>query len=106
MIAENRFSDIVASRFDIGIRLGDDVAKDMIAVRVSDDLVMQTAARQGKGLVWLPQDVLAAAVQHGELVSVLDDWAIRYSGYYLYYPSRRADSPLFQALVQALRWRG
>ncbi|CAB3868532.1 LysR family transcriptional regulator [Achromobacter piechaudii] len=32
--------DIVAQRYDIGIRLGDQVAKDMIAVRISDDLKM------------------------------------------------------------------
>src|SRR5258708_7920923 len=30
--ADNRFTDIVAERFDIGVRLGADVAKDMIAV--------------------------------------------------------------------------
>ncbi|TNG95253.1 LysR family transcriptional regulator [Pasteurellaceae bacterium USgator11] len=175
IIAENRFSDIVSERFDIGIRLGDKVAKDMIAVKVSADLKMQTAAspdylarhgtpqtpfdlsrhhclayrlptlenlmaweftdpvknktvkiqpqaggRQGQfvsnqhtlliaaatagqGLVWLPEDVSAEAVQQGKLTPVLADWAIRYSGYYLYYPSRRADSPVFAALVAALR---
>jgi DNA-binding transcriptional LysR family regulator len=36
--SDNRFADIVAERFDIGIRLGDDVAKDMIAVRIAPDL--------------------------------------------------------------------
>ncbi|MFJ4144115.1 LysR family transcriptional regulator [Pseudomonas sp. NPDC089734] len=30
--------DIVADRYDIGVRLGDKVAKDMIAVRISPDL--------------------------------------------------------------------
>ncbi|SFD00310.1 LysR family transcriptional regulator [Collimonas sp. OK412] len=33
-------TDIVAGRFDIGIRLGDQVAKDMIAVRIGPDLRM------------------------------------------------------------------
>jgi len=37
---ENRFTDIVADRFDIGVRLGGDVAKDMIAVRIAPDLRM------------------------------------------------------------------
>lgn len=32
--------DIVAERYDAGVRLGDDVAKDMIAVRISPDLRM------------------------------------------------------------------
>jgi DNA-binding transcriptional LysR family regulator len=36
--SDNRFSDIVSERFDIGIRLGDDVAKDMIAVRIAADM--------------------------------------------------------------------
>jgi DNA-binding transcriptional LysR family regulator len=31
-------SDIVAQRYDAGVRLGDQVAKDMIAVRISPDL--------------------------------------------------------------------
>jgi DNA-binding transcriptional LysR family regulator len=34
------FTDIVAQKFDVGIRLGDEVAKDMIAVRVGPDLRM------------------------------------------------------------------
>jgi DNA-binding transcriptional LysR family regulator len=36
--SDNRFANIVAERFDIGIRLGDDVAKDMIAVRIAPDM--------------------------------------------------------------------
>jgi DNA-binding transcriptional LysR family regulator len=38
IIAENRMTDIVADRYDAGVRLGDQVAKDMIAVRISPDL--------------------------------------------------------------------
>ncbi|MRW87676.1 LysR family transcriptional regulator [Pseudoduganella sp. FT26W] len=38
LIAENRMTDIVADRYDAGVRLGDQVAKDMIAVRISTDL--------------------------------------------------------------------
>jgi DNA-binding transcriptional LysR family regulator len=37
---DNRFTDIVAERFDIGVRLGGDVAKDMIAVRIASDMRM------------------------------------------------------------------
>lgn len=33
-------ADIVAQRFDIGVRLGDQVAKDMIAVRIAPDMRM------------------------------------------------------------------
>lgn len=35
---ESRFVDIVTERYDIGVRLGDDVARDMIAVRISPDM--------------------------------------------------------------------
>jgi DNA-binding transcriptional LysR family regulator len=38
LIAENRMTDIVADRYDAGVRLGDQVDKDMIAVRISADL--------------------------------------------------------------------
>lgn len=42
--SDNRFIDIVAERFDIGIRLGGDVAKDMIAVRIAPDLRLLVVA--------------------------------------------------------------
>ena len=35
--ADYRLVDIVAERFDIGVRMGDQVAKDMIAVRIGPD---------------------------------------------------------------------
>lgn len=166
----NRFTDIVAELFDAGIRLGEFVEKDMIAVRVSPDLRMATVAapdlltnitapqtpadlanlpclnlrlptlgntlpwefrdpasgktvkiqpaagftanqnslllqavRAALGIAWLPRDMAAVELASGDLIEILSDWAIRYEGYYLYYPSRRAESPLFQALIAALR---
>lgn len=44
LIADNRMIDIVAERFDMGIRLGDDIAKDMIAVRIAEDMQMVVVA--------------------------------------------------------------
>lgn len=38
--SDNRFADIVAERFDIGIRLGGDVGKNMIALRIAPDMRM------------------------------------------------------------------
>lgn len=38
IVAENRLTDIVADRYDAGVRLGDQVAKDMIAVRIGADM--------------------------------------------------------------------
>ncbi|MFR0692912.1 LysR substrate-binding domain-containing protein [Enterobacterales bacterium AE_CKDN230030158-1A_HGKHYDSX7] len=55
-------TDIAAERFDAGVRLGDQVAKDMIAVRIAPDLRMAVVAspaylaRKGR-----PQDVPALA---------------------------------------------
>jgi DNA-binding transcriptional LysR family regulator len=40
LCCDNGFTDIVAKRYDIGVRLGDDVAKDMIAVRIAADMRM------------------------------------------------------------------
>jgi DNA-binding transcriptional LysR family regulator len=40
-------SDIVAGRYDAGVRLGDQVAKDMIAVRISPDLRIAVVGSPG-----------------------------------------------------------
>lgn len=40
MIIDYGLTDIVAERFDAGVRLGEQVAKDMIAVRISPDIPM------------------------------------------------------------------
>jgi DNA-binding transcriptional LysR family regulator len=49
-------------------------------------------------------------VQHhfakGRLNRVLEEWCPPYSGYHLYYPSRRQSSAAFALLVEALRYRG
>jgi DNA-binding transcriptional LysR family regulator len=167
IISDNRFVDIVAERFDIGVRLGGDIAKDMIAVRIAPDMRMSVVAspsylakhgrpaspqnltehdcirqrlpthgtlmnwefrRRGKnvnaqvagrlifngsglsveaavsglGLLWVPEDVVAEQIAAGQLVTLLEDWAITYPGYHLYYASRRA-SPAVSLVVEALR---
>ena len=40
MIVDNGLTDIVAERYDAGVRLGEQVAKDMIAVRIGPDMRM------------------------------------------------------------------
>ncbi|ESK55625.1 LysR family transcriptional regulator [Acinetobacter tjernbergiae] len=165
------FADIVKDRYDIGIRLGENVHKDMISVKISDELEMMTVASphyleiygtpqtpddlhqhrciglrlpsheriqswefknsklnpevqtispecsmvvsharlqlkaglDGLGVVWLPKMMVETEIQKGNLVRILEDWDISYSGYYMYYPSRRESSPLFRLLVDALR---
>ena len=44
--------------------------------------------------------------QDAELVRVLADWAPPFPSYYLYYPSRRQQSPAFALMVEALCYRG
>ncbi|WP_336002832.1 LysR family transcriptional regulator [Acinetobacter pittii] len=165
------FRDIVKDRYDIGIRLGENVHKDMISVKVSHELEMMTLASpaylhtygapqipddlhqhrciglrlpsheriqswefknsqqnseiqtlspefsivvsharlqlkaglDGLGIVWLPTVMVKDEIQKGNLVTILKDWDMSYSGYYMYYPSRRESSPLFRLLVEALR---
>jgi DNA-binding transcriptional LysR family regulator len=43
LIVDNGFVDIVAERFDAGVRLGETLAQDMIAVRIGPDMQMAIA---------------------------------------------------------------
>jgi DNA-binding transcriptional LysR family regulator len=45
IIIDNGLSDIVAERLDAGVRLGEQVAKDMAAVRIGPDLRMAVVVR-------------------------------------------------------------
>lgn len=168
---DSSLTDIVVGRFDAGVRLGEAVAKDMIAVRISPDLRMAivgspayftghpaprtpqdlaghqcinlrmltaggfyawelekegrelrvrvggplafnnsamivSAAEAGFGLGFVMDDRVAEQLTDGRLVRVLDDWCPPFTGYHLYYPSRRRPSAAFTLLVDALRFRG
>jgi DNA-binding transcriptional LysR family regulator len=62
-------------------------------------------ARAGLGLAYVFRDLVEAELSSGELVPVLSDWTPPFSGYHLYYPSRRQQSPAFAVLIDALRYR-
>ncbi|WP_295961249.1 LysR family transcriptional regulator [Rhodoferax sp.] len=47
IMVDYRLTDIAAERFDLGVRLGDQVEKDMVAVRISPDLRMAVVASPG-----------------------------------------------------------
>lgn len=47
VVADYARTDIVEHRYDVGVRLGDMVAKDMIAVRIGPDMRMVVAAAPG-----------------------------------------------------------
>lgn len=165
---DNGLTDIVDGRFDAGVRLGEQVAKDMIAVRIAPDMRMAVvgsadylhrfgvpetpeqleqhrcmnmrlpthgglyawefeqdgreirvrvdgqlilnslpqridAALNGLGLAYVPEDAILDALAEGRLVRVLEDWCPVFTGYHLYYPSRRQHTTAFALLIEALR---
>ena len=83
-----------------------------LKVRVEGQLVFNNialrvnAAVAGLGLAYLSEDQGQEHVAEGRLVRVLGDWCPPFSGYHLYYPSRRQAAPAFALLVEALRYRG
>ena len=66
---------------------------------------MLDAALAGAGLAYVPEDTVRLYLADGRLIRVLADWCPPYSGYHLYYPSRRQPTPAFTLLVDALRYR-
>jgi DNA-binding transcriptional LysR family regulator len=82
-----------------------------VRVRVEGQLVFNgvlpivDAALAGLGLGHVPEDLAEPYLSNGDLVRVLEDWCAPWSGYQLYYPSRRQSSPAFALLVDALRHR-
>jgi DNA-binding transcriptional LysR family regulator len=170
IIIDYGLTDIVAQRFDAGVRSGEQLAKDMIAVRIGPDMRMAVvgappylakrsppmrpqdlmghncinlrlptygglyawefekgkrelkvhvagqlafnstfqmlnAALAGFGLAYVPEDLAQSHLTEGRLNRVLEDWCPTFSGYHLYYPSRRQPSPAFGLVVDALRYR-
>ncbi|MGO6949579.1 LysR family transcriptional regulator [Rhizobium johnstonii] len=166
--SDNGFRNIVEEKFDAGVRLGESLDKDMIAVRIGPDwrlvavvspeyltkraapetprdlvghdcinhrqaragglyvwefekdsgevrvrvdgqltfntsYAMIDAAVSGYGIAYVPESLVGDELSSGELVQVLDDWSPMFPGYYLYYPSRRQNSPAFRVIVEALR---
>ncbi|MCY1557557.1 HTH-type transcriptional regulator PgrR [compost metagenome] len=61
------------------------------------------AALDGLGVAFLPEEEFAPHIEEGNLIRVLEEWCPPFSGYHLYYPSRRQPSPAFALVVDALR---
>jgi DNA-binding transcriptional LysR family regulator len=66
---------------------------------------MLNAALSGFGLAYVPEEMARPHIVKGRLKRVLEEWCEPYSGYHLYYPSRRQTSAAFALLVEALRYR-
>ncbi|WP_444438810.1 LysR family transcriptional regulator [Pseudomonas sp. A6] len=171
LISDYRLADIAEQRFDAGVRFGEQLAQDMIAVRIGPDVrfaVVATpdylvgrkrpatpqdlgehtcinlrlptygglwawefekdgrevkvrvdgqlvlngiyevldGALDGLGLAYVPEDIARDFLADGRLIRVLEDWCPYWSGYHLYYPSRRQPSKAMSLLVDALRYDG
>jgi DNA-binding transcriptional LysR family regulator len=162
--------NIVEERFDAGVRLGENIDKDMIALRIGPDwrlvavaspdhvkgrgrpatqrelvnhacinlrqitvgglyawefakdgrelrvrvdgqltfkstLPMVEAALSGYGIAYVPETIISSHAAKRRLTILLNEWSPRFSGYHLYYPSRRQTSPALAVIVDTLRDR-
>lgn len=68
------------------------------------DLLLR-AAIDGAGLAFTFEQHVAPYLASGALVRVLEDWCPPFSGYFLYYPSRRQQPAALSALIDTLRLR-
>jgi DNA-binding transcriptional LysR family regulator len=82
-----------------------------LRMRVEGQLILNSiiqirqAAVDGLGVACLSEEFVKADIVEGRLVPVLSDWSTSFSGYHLYYPSRRQHTPAFKILTDALRYR-
>jgi DNA-binding transcriptional LysR family regulator len=73
------------------------------SLMVNDEDLAQRAAVDGVGVAYLLLDSAAPMIRDGRLVTMLDDWMPRFSGFYLYYPTRRQIPAPLKALITFLR---
>jgi DNA-binding transcriptional LysR family regulator len=63
-------------------------------------------ALSGYGIAYMPEGLAKPHLKSGKLVQVLSDWSPPWTGFHLYYPSRRQPSAAFAVVLDALRHRG
>lgn len=82
-----------------------------LKVRVDGQLTFNTTAQMlnaalaGLGLAYVPDGLVKPHLAKNRLKQALEDWCPPYSGYHLYYASRRQSSAAFALLVEALLYR-
>jgi DNA-binding transcriptional LysR family regulator len=85
-------------------KLGKPVTVSVSGPLIFNDVdLMLRAALDGVGLAFVLEDQVIDHLASGRLVRVLEDWCPPFDGFFLYYPSRRHQSPALQALVETLR---
>lgn len=66
---------------------------------------VRDAALAGLGLAFVPEDIVLDDIKARRLVRVMEPWCAYWTGYHLYYPSRRQLSPALRLVVEELRYR-
>ncbi|WNS84092.1 LysR substrate-binding domain-containing protein [Neisseria sp. DTU_2021_1001991_1_SI_NGA_ILE_055] len=61
------------------------------------------AVSDGLVITWVAHMIVADTIHSGKLVELLPEYAITYDPLYLYYPSRRGHSNVFNLIVDALK---
>jgi len=72
-------------------------------LNVDDVEISIRAAIDGVGLAFSFEEHVAPHVASGALVRVLEDWCPPFTGFFLYYPSRRQQPAALSALIETLR---
>ncbi|RKH88735.1 LysR family transcriptional regulator [Corallococcus sp. AB045] len=75
------------------------------SLALSDQVEILEAALAGLGLAYLFESQVQPLIDQGRLVRVLEAWCPPYSGFFLYYPSRRHLPPVLKAFVDFVRGR-
>ena len=74
---------------------------------ITDDIgLVKRAVRDGLGIAYGLYEVFARELAAGTLVPVLEDWAPRVSGYFLYHSSRRQVTPALRAFIDFIKAEG
>lgn len=71
---------------------------------VEDEELVVGAALDGVGFAFISEHRVAAYLDAGSLVRVLEDWCQPFPGFFLFYPSRRQQTASLQALIRVLRY--
>jgi len=75
-------------------------------ITTNDMALMIKLAVAGAGITFGMEESFAPAIDRGELIPVLESYCPYFSGFYLYYPSRRNLAPKLRALIEHVRRRG
>lgn len=87
---------------DEGKAFSVDVAPE---ITTNDMALMIKLAVAGAGITFGMEESFRPSIDRGELIPLLEDYCPYFSGFYLYYPSRRNVAPKLRALIEHLRRR-